>query len=152
MSNANSSSMKKCFKCGKQQPLTEFYAHARMADGLLGKCKACCRSYSTEYRTKHIDKCRAYDSARALLPHRVKMAIELQRLRRIADRRKDICHNKVIRAVSKGLLVRMPCQVCGDKKTVGHHESYDRPLDVVWLCQIHHVARHKQMFMDGIEP
>lgn len=37
-------SVKTCFKCGKEKSLDEFYTHPRMKDGHLGKCKECtCR-------------------------------------------------------------------------------------------------------------
>lgn len=37
------------------------------------------------------------------------------------------------------------CEDCGrDRPLQGHHEDYDRPLDVVWLCRPCHVDRHRE--------
>lgn len=49
---------------------------------------------------------------------------------------------KLQRAVNAGLLVRMPCEVCGKSPTDGHHPDYTKPLDVVWLCRLHHLGLH----------
>lgn len=37
-----------------------------------------------------------------------------------------------------GKLTPEPCEVCGDPETEKHHEDYDHPLDVRWLCHEHH--------------
>jgi hypothetical protein len=39
----------------------------------------------------------------------------------------------------------MPCVVCGNPKTDGHHEDYSKVLDVVWLCRKHHMERHDEL-------
>ena len=48
-------------------------------------------------------------------------------------------------AVKRGSLVRLPCEVCGEAKSEGHHDDYDKPLDVRWLCRTHHVEHHKRI-------
>lgn len=47
-------------------------------------------------------------------------------------------------AVRDGRLVRQPCEACGDVKVEGHHEDYDKPLQVRWLCSRHHRKEHKE--------
>jgi hypothetical protein len=47
-------------------------------------------------------------------------------------------------AVKAGKIKREPC-FCGDPKSHGHHDDYDKPLEVIWLCDKHHRERHKEM-------
>lgn len=44
-------------------------------------------------------------------------------------------------AVRNGTLVRIACH-CGELKTEAHHEDYNKPLDVEWLCRKHHIEKH----------
>ncbi len=56
--------MKKCFKCGDEKPISEFYVHKVMADGHLGKCKECTKFDATMHRLANLDRVREYDRAR----------------------------------------------------------------------------------------
>lgn len=54
-------------------------------------------------------------------------------------------HYEVKYAVRIGRLTKQPCAVCGASDVHAHHEDYSRPFDVVWLCPLHHIARHAEM-------
>lgn len=49
---------------------------------------------------------------------------------------------KVLDATRSGRLVKQPCEVCGIKKVHAHHDNYDKPLSVRWLCKFHHNEVH----------
>ena len=56
--------------------------------------------------------------------------------------------SEVTRAKQAGLLVPKPCAVCGttEKVQAHHHNGYDGdPLDVQWLCFVHHRKAHGQL-------
>lgn len=46
-------------------------------------------------------------------------------------------------AVRRGLIIQEPCEECGNLVAEAHHEDYDRPMDVRWLCRLHHRHVHK---------
>lgn len=48
------------------------------------------------------------------------------------------------RAIRHSKVIRQPCWVCGETNTHGHHPDYLAPLDVVWLCRVHHQQLHKE--------
>ena len=51
---------------------------------------------------------------------------------------------EVLKALRKGILIKESCVICGEEKAEAHHKNYDRPLDVIWLCQKHHKETHKK--------
>jgi ribosomal protein S27AE len=51
----------------------------------------------------------------------------------------------VVAALRGGVLRRKPCELCGDPEAMAHHDDYDRPLDVRWLCRSHHTLVHKAL-------
>ncbi len=45
-----------------------------------------------------------------------------------------------------GKLIPQPCELCGNVfRTVAHHEDYDKPLDINWLCCSCHRHVHTKM-------
>ena len=45
-------------------------------------------------------------------------------------------------AIKSGKLSRLPCKICGNKRSQAHHFDYKKPLDVIFLCPRHHVLLH----------
>lgn len=134
--------MKECFKCKVVKPLDEFYKHSQMADGHLNKCKQCTKKDVGEHREKNIDKVRAYDRERGKNKSRIQASTEITRAWREEDKRRVRAHSAVARAIRSGALVRQPCESCGDTTSVAHHDDYDKPLSVRWLCQACHKRHH----------
>lgn len=136
--------MKTCFKCNQEKPFADFYAHKAMADGYLGKCKACTKADVSKRRMENIDACRAYDRARANEPHRVALRARVVSEWKAAHPKRRAAQVALGNAVRDGRVVPWPvCSVpeC-DCKPEAHHPDYDTPLDVVWLCPPHHKQAH----------
>lgn len=60
------------------------------------------------------------------------------------QRKKDNCRSYAGVYVRKGKLPRQPCEKCGNEKAEMHHEDYDKPLEVIWLCRTCHLDLHTQ--------
>ena len=136
---------KECFKCKTVKLLTEFYKHSAMADGHLNKCKECNKKDVLEHRLKNLYRIREYDRERAKNADRRKSNTEVNKAWRAEDVRRQKCHGAVRQAIINGTLVKVPCIRCGEVKSLAHHDDYDKPLDVMWLCQPCHKQRHKEL-------
>lgn len=132
--------MKTCFKCGTVKPLNDFYRHPKMADGRLGKCKSCTKSDIAEnYRKRH-GQYLAYEKSPQRADSRKRRALENLRRHRAKYVDKFRARSAVSNALRSGRLVKFPCEVCGEHKVEAHHDDYARPLEVRWLCHLHHRA------------
>lgn len=135
---------KQCMKCGIIKPLSEFYSHKYTADGHLNKCKMCTKSdVHKNYKMKAIYY-REYDkerfqnnfSRREAHAQRIKTYYLEHPLIRKA-------HYMVHNALRGGKLIKQPCEICGSNEHIeAHHEDYSKPLDVIWLCSVHHKWVH----------
>jgi len=60
-------------------------------------------------------------------------------------------HGITERAIQRGALIQEPCETCGANgkmadgrsEVQAHHDDYNKPLEVRWLCQKHHHEWHK---------
>ena len=148
--------VKTCFVCKIEKELSEFYRHKKMADGYLGKCRACHRaaiSANIERRkqdpmwlVKERERCRIKIAA-ARASGRYKDSPN-SRAARIAwskrNRHKRNAQLKARRAIPR--TVATICQRCGKvpKLLHRHHPDYSKPLEILWLCPACHGLVHRK--------
>lgn len=145
---------KVCRSCGLTKAISDYYKHPQMKDGHLNKCKECQKASTLDARNRNPEYYKEYDRKRAMLPHRVEARKEYAETDagKAAYRRAHVkstakfpnrqkARYAVSNALRDGRLSREPCFVCGIEAEA-HHPDYDRPLDVVWLCNAHHRQAH----------
>lgn len=123
-----------------------------MGDGYLNKCKECTKQdVKNNYRTRR-DRYVQYEKerwpARKAKDQLRKQSPEYKAYKkrwRAENQHKQQAHTAVARALRDGALVRKPCQHCSDPRSKAHHPDYDKPLDVVWLCDDCHRTEHSRL-------
>ena len=114
-----------------------------------GRCLECRRKANREYKAAHAAEMSAYNKKwKQDHPDRV-AAHYARRISKYEPReyapKQNSAWQKVWRAIGSGRLVKKPCERCGSENSRAHHEDYDKPLDVVWLCPACHLARHREL-------
>ena len=147
-----------CLCCKEAKTPEDFYP-ARLKKRHL-MCKACCKAYQKQYTKLHPETVKTWARKRMRkwrernpelnrdrsqeqsIKHREKRNAYSQEYSKNNRDKKNaqlITHN----AVKTGKLIPQPCEVCGNPKVQKHHDDYSKPLEVRWLCSLHHHRHHK---------
>jgi ribosomal protein S27AE len=129
-----------CKICKQEKGLSEFYASRKAT------CKECVKLSVRNNRLKRIEYYRAYDRARG---SRQPKSYLVEYRERFPNKYR--AHNKLNNALRDGKIRKEPCEKCGKRKSVAHHDDYLKPLDVRWLCQAHHKQWHAK-YGEGKNP
>jgi len=133
--------MKLCTKCGNTKPTTEFHKRPRSEDGLRSWCIECTKVSNRAWREANRKKMRKIQQA--WRKANLEKASALQQAYAARNKEKILARRMVHDALVHGDIKAMPCVECGSTHKIhGHHEDYSKPLDVIWLCQKHHLERH----------
>ncbi len=135
--------VKICHRCRKEKPLNDFGASTK--DGFQRWCRMCKREYDHDNRARFRERALCGQRAwRKRNPDRLptyNTKAGKQRRKEHPDRVQ--CRNITASAIRGGLLVRQPCEKCGDTNSQAHHDDYSEPLQVRWLCRKHHDKHHQ---------
>lgn len=150
--------MKTCTNCYQDKGHDEFHKVKRHKDGLAYFCKQCtCEKARNnrlakldEYKEKARIKSRTCQRQKQTTkefqkrPEEVEKSRARNRLWSKNNRIKKNAHGLVYKALAKGKLLKSTCEKCGEEKTEAHHRDYSKPLEVMWLCRVHHAEIHRE--------
>ncbi len=118
-------------------------------------CKDCVKARVRQNRLKKIEYYRKFDRQRSNLPHRVEVRKRYPKTEAYRESHqrstksyrgnnpeKYAATNAVNNALRDGLLIKECCEACGVAEVEGHHDDYNEPLKIRWLCKIHHDLEH----------
>lgn len=99
-------------------------------------------AYWKEYRRQNAERKREIEKkSRSREEYKIKKR-ENYRLWVVQDRLKNPhkweARAAVKKALKNGTLVKKSCEVCDNPKVEAHHPDHNKPLDIKWLCRLHH--------------
>lgn len=137
---------KKCSFCKRHKNKNQFNKDKTTRDGLRYICKDCNLELVRSWRKRNRDKDRQYQKD-YFSSEKGKLAKKRANKKLRAKRPVAIRANAIVnRAVNKGLISKRPCEICqSDDRVQKHHDDYSKPLDVRWLCYLHHKQVHGRL-------
>ena len=149
--------MRVCKKCNKEKPLNQFVRNKNCKFDREYTCKACAKIRHREWFVLNKDRERErkkkwrHNNRDTVKARRKKYYREnnekcknINKSYRNNNKEKICAHRKLNNALTRGDVARPAyCGRCY-KECVpeGHHEDYNKPLKVEWLCRTCHVQTH----------
>lgn len=137
--------LRKCNSCGLEKPITRdnfYYSPSRFR--WEKQCKQCTLTKQNYRRRLNYDPKKERERYLKLKENGYfKTAWQVWR-----DKypEKYKARNTLRNAVAGGKVKKEKCQICDEKVVQAHHEDYSKPLEVTWLCMLHHKERHHGKF------
>lgn len=122
--------MKACTICKENKESEDFFKDKRTKSGLYSACKVC----HLKRRIRKPNNSVGFIESRNTYARKYRQGVE--------QKIKQNARQKVYLAIKEGKIVRQPCEKCGEKSEA-HHPDYSKPLEVKWLCIIHHTEEHR---------
>jgi len=138
-----------CYSKHRSERLTVEEQNAFHGNSILTICNYCGKEYYTyksayEKRERHFCSRTCYAKYRSeQLPHEEQNAYGRGHSLEERKRRKKARHTLNHHLRDKHI-ERHPCEFCGAPNGEAHHDNYDNPLEVRWLCRKCHRKWHKE--------
>ena len=135
--------MKICSRCKSEKDDSDFRKCPHHSDGLHSWCRKCAREAARLLRLNDPTRPKAAVAKwRNKNPNWEKQHyIDIRKRNPEKLRARGI----VTQLVFQGRMTRLPCETCGNPLTHAHHDDYDKPLEVRWLCAKHHGELHRKV-------
>lgn len=130
--------MKKCFKCGIEKELDDFYVHPKMGDGHLNKCKECTRN-DVDKREKLLRQNPEWCEKERIRSREKYHRLNYRQRQYILNKQKYY-KNGVYKALHRRLKLK--------KGQNAHHWNYNYPFDVFVLDKRFHRFIHRYLTLD----
>lgn len=149
-----------CPRCKKEKQFNEFYKDSSKKNGIHSCCKDCSKqnyknninyysTYNKIYREENKEYFKDYfieNDRRDYLKNYYKnnkenlLLYKKEYILKFPEKYK--AKQKINNKIKNGDIKRQCCIFCNNIGEA-HHFDYNRPLDIIWLCHMHHSRLHK---------
>lgn len=127
---------KKCFKCGIEKPISEFYKHSSMKDGRLNKCKECTKK-DVHIQYSILSKDEKYMDKQRLRGR--------EKFKRLGYANRSFKKVRSICPLEANISRRLRNRGYDTKNKEAHHWNYNLPYSVILLSRKAHRCIHRNI-------